>query len=279
MIGQASRAKAILGFSAFPGSVLMFLVLTSLVVPHLLSYTPYEADFRHVLETPGPHHWMGTDELGRDILSRLLQGVRLSLFFATGVQLAGMTVGVAVGLIAGFFGGAVDAALMSLVDSLYAFPSLVIVIVFIALLPSGIFSIMVALALVSWPLVARAVRSKVVTLRNEQFVLAAQVSGAGTARVLLRHILPNSMSPVITLFVQGAAVAVMGEAALSYLGIGVPASYPSLGRMIATGREYLGSAPHLAFFPTVGLVLIIVCLNRLGEALRVHVDPRLKTRI
>lgn len=279
MIMQPFRARSILASSAIPGGVLVLLLLASLVMPRLLPYGPYDADFRHVLETPGLRHWMGTDELGRDILSRLLQGVRLSLLFATGVQLAATTLGVAIGLVAGFFGRIVDAATMALVDSLYAFPSLVIVIVFIALLPSGILSIMAALALVSWPLTARAVRSKVVTLRNEQFVLAARVAGASTTRVLLRHILPNSMGPVIALFVQGAAAAVMGEAALSYLGIGTPSAYPSLGRMIATGREYLGSAPHLALFPTVALVLTILCLNRLGEAIRMRLDPRLKMRI
>lgn len=278
MIGRPTRAKSILASFALSGGVLAFLVLTSLVVPFLLPYNPYASDFQHVLESPGWQHWMGTDELGRDILSRLLQGMRLSLLFAAGVQLAATAFGMAVGLIAGFFGRAVDTILMALVDSLYAFPALVIVIVFVALLPSGILSIMIALAVVSWPLSARAVRSKVIMLRHQQFVLAAQVSGSSTTRVLLRHILPNSLGPAITLFVQGSAVAVMGEAALSYLGIGVPASYPSLGRMIATGREYLASAPHLALFPIVALVLIIVCLNRLGEAVRMRLDPRLRSR-
>ena len=271
--GRANRPAVL------PALVLASLITASLVGPLLLPYSPYDVDFAHIAEPPNHLHWLGTDELGRDILSRVLYGARMSLLVAAAVQLAAMSLGVIVGLIAGYSLRNVDATLMGLVDALYAFPALVLVIVMVTVLPPGVASIVTALTFVSWPLPARVVRGQDVSLRNEEFVVAAHALGATGARVLVRHVLPNAIGPLVVLLMQGAAQTVIGEAALSYLGIGVPASYPTWGAMIANGRDHLLSAPHMALIPTAALIITIISLNRLGEALRMRIDPRLKAQL
>jgi len=257
-----------------PALALTLLISASLLGPNFLRKSPFEVNFTHVSEGPSEQHWLGTDELGRDILSRILQGGRTSLLIAATVQVSSTFLGVLVGLVAGYARGTVDTMLMALVDSLYSFPALVIVIVMVAVMPPGIESIIIALALVSWPLPARVMRTKVVSLRKEEFVVAAKALGASDARILFRHILPNSISPIIALFTQGAATTIISESALGYLGLGLPASYPTWGGMIAKGRDYLLGSPHIALFPTLALMIAVISFNRLGEALRVYLDPR-----
>lgn len=241
-----------------------------------LRYSPQDVDFKHVLEGPSALHWLGTDELGRDLLSLTLNGAWTSLLIAVEVQLLGTCLGVLVGLIAGYSRPSVDGALMMLANAMYAFPGLAIVIVMLAVLPPGAAAVVMALSFVSWPLPARVVRGKVMALRSEMFVLAAQAIGASSARVLLRHILPNAISPIVVLLTQGAAAAIIGEAALSYLGIGLPASQPTWGGMIARGRDYFLSSPLPTLVPTLALVVTVVSLYRLGEVLRIRLDPRLE---
>ena len=225
--------------------------------------SPYQSDFSQVLQPPSRLHWLGTDELGRDMTSRILKGARMSLIIAAAVQTAATFLGIIVGLIAGYSSRLIDGALMALVDALYGFPTLVIVIVLVAVLPSGVSSLIGALTLVSWALPATVMRSKVLLLRNEEFVVAAHALGTSRARILFRHVLPNAVGPMVTLFTQGAAGTIISESALSYMGLGLPASYPTWGGMIAKGRDYLLGSPHVALFPTLALVLTILCINRL----------------
>lgn len=264
--------------TAMPALALSLILLVGLGGPYLVRQSPYQSDFSHALQPPSRHHWLGTDELGRDMTSRILRGARISLFIATTVQTIATLFGIVVGLIAGYSNRLIDGILMALVDALYGFPTLVIVIVLVAVLPPGVFSIIAALTFVSWALPATVMRSKVLLLRNEEFVVAAHALGASHARVLFRHVLPNAAGPMIVLFTQGIAATIISESALSYMGLGLPASYPTWGGMIAKGRDYLLGSPHVAFFPTCALVLTILCINRLGNALRLHLDPRVTSR-
>lgn len=264
--------------AVLPALILGLLVMASLIGPYFLRNSPYDVDFGHILESPNKQHWLGTDELGRDILSRILEGARTSLLIAMAVQTAATIFGTTVGLLAGYSNRVIDATMMAFVDVLYGFPALVIAIVLVAVMPAGTFSMIGALTFVSWALPATVMRSKIMLLRNEEFVLAAHAIGASRTRILLRHILPNAIVPIIVLFTQGAAGTIISESALSYLGLGLPASYPTLGGMIAKGRDYLLGSPHVALIPTAVLVITIVSVNRLGDALRMHLDPRWNTR-
>jgi ABC-type dipeptide/oligopeptide/nickel transport system permease subunit len=259
-----------------PALAVGLLVLTVLAGPFLVRQSPYQSEFAHVLQAPSLNHWLGTDELGRDMTSRILRGARMSLLIAATVQSAAALLGILVGLIAGYSNRMIDGVLMSLVDVMYGFPALVIVIVLVAVLPPGVPSLIAALTFVSWALPASVMRSKVMLLRNEEYVVAAQALGASRVRILFRHVLPNAIGPMIVLFTQGAAATIISESALSYMGLGLPTSYPTLGGMIAKGRDYLLGSPHVALVPTCALVLTILCINRLGNALRLHLDPRLQ---
>lgn len=269
-----SRNLAVLRPDVVLSIILLALVAGAVLGPFFLRYSPYQVDFNHIAQRPSALHWLGTDELGRDVLSRIVYGARTSLTVAVTVQLVAIGLGLFVGLISGYATRALDTTLMAIIDAFYAFPGLVFVIVIIAILPPGLFSIVVGLTFVNWQLPARVTRAKVLSLRNEEFVVAARALGASGPRVLFRHILPNAIGPIIVQFVQGAASVVLTEAALSYMGIGLPASYPGWGVMIARGRDYLLTSPHMALFPILALTVMVISLNGVGRALHTRFEPR-----
>jgi peptide/nickel transport system permease protein len=250
--------------------------LASLLAPWLAPFDPLDINVRAILQPPSWNHPLGTDALGRDVLSRVLWGGRVSLwvgFVAVGISTA---IGLALGLVAGYFGRLTDEIVMRGVDVMLCFPSFFLILAVIAFLEPNLTNIMVVIGLTSWMGVARLVRAETLGLKSRDFVLAARVAGAGPTRILLRHILPNALAPVLVSASLGVAGAILVESALSFLGLGVQPPDPSWGNMLLEGKEVLGIAPWLSVFPGLAILLTVLGYNLLGESLRDLLDPRLR---
>jgi len=250
------------------------LLLVALLAPLLAPYDPLAVDFDHLREAPGPDHWLGTDKQGRDILSRLLYGARISLAVGLVSQLPVLLIGVTVGCLAGFYRGRVDALLMRIVDVFYAFPSLLFLVTVMALIGRGFGPLILALSLTAWAGLARLVRGQVLQLKEAEFISAARSLGASDRRILVRHILPNLSSILLVAVSQGIPAAIVAEAGLSFLGLGLLPPAPSWGLMLADGLAVLRSAPHIALFPGLAISLTMLALFVLGDSLRDASDPR-----
>lgn len=255
---------------------LTLLVLAAIAAPLLTPYSPYTPDFTTALQPPLPEHPLGTDELGRDLIARLLFGARVSLAVGLVVQTISISFGALVGLTAGYFSGIVDTVLMRLVDIMYAFPNFLFAVFMVSFLDPSPLSIILVLSTVGWPFPARLIRGQVLSLRKWEFVEAARVVGAPNWRIMIRHILPNTLSPLIVQFTIGIAGVIMAEAGLSFLGIGIRPPHPTWGGMIAKGRQYFRTFPHLALYPSILLGLTVLAFNFLGDGLRDALDPRLR---
>jgi len=240
------------------------------------SADPSAIDINQGLLPPGGQHPLGTDDLGRDVLARLLYGARISLlvgFVAVGIS---CLIGIVIGALAGFYGGLIDAVIMRFVDIMLCFPTFFLILAVIAFLNPSIWNIMIVIGLTSWMGVARLIRAEFLSLRQRDFVLAAQALGASDGRLIFRHILPNAMSPVLVSATLGVAGAILTESALSFLGIGVQPPTPSWGNMLITGKQTLGSAWWLSVFPGLAILITVLGYNLLGEGIRDALDPRLK---
>jgi len=237
---------------------------------------PNRIDVLHVFEPPSKAHPLGTDELGRDVLSRMVYGARISLkvgFVAVGIATA---VGLSVGLFAGYYGGWVDALLMRFVDVMLCFPTFFLILSVIAVLEPSIYNIMAVIGLTGWMGVARLVRAETLSLRERDFVAAARAQGAGDLRIVFRHILPNALGPVLVAATLGVAGAILTESALSFLGIGVQPPTPSWGNILTAGKDNIEFAWWLSLFPGLAILLTVLGYNLLGEGIRDAVDPRLR---
>jgi len=251
----------------------MFLV--ALLAP-AIGKDPAAIDVTKSLLSPQPEYPMGTDDLGRDVLARIMYGARISLlvgFVAVGIA---TLVGIVLGALAGFYGGWVDTIVMRFVDIMLCFPSFFLILAVIAFLEPSIWNIMIIIGLTSWMGVARLVRAEFLSLRERDFILAARSLGASDARLILRHILPNALSPVLVSATLGVAGAILVESALSFLGIGVQPPTPSWGNMLIVGKQTLGEAWWLSVFPGLAILLTVLGYNLLGEGIRDALDPRLK---
>ena len=256
-------------------TVVGFLFVLSFLAPLITPYDPSHLDAWHVLLPPSAQHWFGTDELGRDVFTRVIYGARVSLkvgFVAVGIA---VLIGTAVGLVAGFYGGWLDSLLMRLVDIMLCFPTFFLILAVIAMLEPSIWYIMIIIGLTGWMGVARLVRAEVLTLREREFVLAARGLGASDLRIIVRHILPNAMSPVLVAATLGVAGAILTESALSFLGIGVQPPTPSWGNILTAGKDYIEFAWWLSLFPGLAILVTVLAYNLLGEGLRDALDPRL----
>jgi peptide/nickel transport system permease protein len=261
-------------------AVMIILYLITLLTPLIAPFDPAaQGDIitsRYL--PPSSAHWLGTDKFGRDILSRVLYGARISLsigFVAVGIS---MTLGTLIGAVAGYFGGWVDSVLMRFTDMMLAFPRLVLLIVVIAVFESpSIWLVVVVLGLTGWMGTSRIVRGEVLSLREREFVQAARALGMGDLRIILRHVVPNTMAPVIVSATLGIGLTILTEASLSFLGLGVQPPTPSWGNMVADGRDALTEAWWIATFPGLAIVLTVVAFNLLGDGLRDALDPRLRT--
>jgi peptide/nickel transport system permease protein len=257
-------------------AVIAVLFLLSLLAPLVTPFDPDALDLYHVLMPPSAAHWFGTDELGRDVFTRVVYGARISLkvgFVAVGIAVA---VGTLVGLLAGFYGGAVDGLLMRLVDIMLCFPTFFLILAVIAMLEPSIWYIMIIIGLTGWMGVARLVRAEVLSLRERDFVQAARALGASDARIIFRHILPNALSPVLVSATLGVAGAILTESALSFLGIGVQPPTPSWGNILTSGKDYIEFAWWLSLFPGLAILVTVLAYNLVGEGIRDALDPRIR---
>jgi ABC-type dipeptide/oligopeptide/nickel transport system permease subunit len=253
-------------------------VLAAVLAPWISPHNPITGDLRGAyLIEPGSRFWLGTDTQGRDVLSRVLYGARLSLTVGLISQSVSVTVGVLLGLLAGYYGRWVDALVMRLADITLAFPTLLLLIAVAAAVRPSLFVVFVVIGLVGWAGMARLVRSQVLVLRRSEFVLAARALGARDRRVLLRHLLPNVRTQVIIAATLGIAGAIMAEAALSFVGLGAQPPTPSWGAMVADGRDLLRVAPWISFAPGVAIGIAVLGFNLLGDGLREAYDPKLRS--
>ncbi len=261
-------------FAAAGLVIILALFLVSLAAQFITPYHPDAIDAWHVLLPPSADHWFGTDELGRDVFTRVLYGARVSLkvgFVAVGIA---VLIGTVVGLFAGFYGGWIDSLLMRVVDIMLCFPTFFLILAVIAMLEPSIWYIMVIIGLTGWMGVARLVRAEVLSLKSRDFVQAARVLGASDQRIIFRHILPNALSPVLVSATLGVAGAILTESALSFLGIGVQPPTPSWGNILTSGKDYIEFAWWLSLFPGVAILVTVLSYNLVGEGIRDALDPR-----
>jgi peptide/nickel transport system permease protein len=258
-------------------SFLLLVIVLSLLAPVLAIKDPDATNLTQRLLPPGsPGYLLGSDELGRDLFSRLMWGGRVSLTVGFSAVLVAMAAGVVVGLVAGYFGGWIDPLIMRLIDILMAFPSLLLAIAVVASLGPGLGNAMLAVSIVGIPYYARIVRGSVLTLRNQEFVQAARVVGASHGRIILRHILANSLAPLVVAATLDVGWMIMAAAGLSFLGLGAQPPTAEWGVMLSSGRQYIRNALHLSVAPGLMIFLVVLALNFLGDGLRDALDPRLR---
>lgn len=260
------------------GTIVLAVVLIAIFGPLFTTYDPTEVDMLSVWAAPGPDHLLGGDAVGRDILSRLILGARVSLLIAASVLAITLTVGITLGMCAGYFGGWVDTVIMRTVDLVFAFPEIIFAILIAAMLGAGTLTVIIALSLVWWPGIARLARSLVLTLRSEMYVEAAVASGTPAHRILIDHFLPNIVAPLIVRASIGVGFIIMAEATLSFLGIGVQEPAPTWGSMIRDGLPALRTDPYLALSASAALGITLVGFNLFGDGLRDILDPRVRER-
>ncbi|MCS7202083.1 MAG: ABC transporter permease [Dictyoglomus sp.] len=256
-------------------SIVIIIVIIAIFADYIAPYDPLKVDLSKHLLPPSREHLLGTDEFGRDILSRIIFGARVSLQIGFFAQVISISLGTVLGLLAGFYGGWVDDVIMRIVEILFAFPFLLFVIAVVAVFGPGIQNLYLAVAIIGWAGVARIVRGQVLSLRERDFVASARAIGAGTWRILFRHILPNALSPIIIEATLGMGGMIMLEAGLSFLGLGVQAPTPSWGSMVQAGLAYMRSAWWYPVFPGIVIMIIVFGFNLLGDGLRDALDPRL----
>jgi peptide/nickel transport system permease protein len=256
--------------------LLTLLVLTALVGPWFVSSDPRFMDLEHLKEPPSAAHWFGTDSIGRDILSRIVYGARISLAVGIIASVLSLSIGIFFGLIAGYFGGKVDAFLSQIFDIFLAFPSLILAIGISAVMPPGLTSAMLAITLVGWSGFARLVRGITLSLREQTYVEASRAIGASSGRILFHHILPNALPLIIVAGSLRVGGFILLEAALSFLGLGVQPPAPSWGSMISLNRAYINSAPWMVIFPGLAISITVISFNMLGDFLRDKLDPRMQ---
>jgi peptide/nickel transport system permease protein len=262
--------------AAAGGLVFLLIVAVAAAAPRLAPDNPIGLNVSESLEPPGAHHWLGTDQFGRDILSRIIYGARVSVamgFVAVAISVAGGSI---LGLLSGYYGGNVDMAIMRVVDVMLAFPGILLALVIIAVLGPNLGSAMVAVGISGMPVFIRVVRGSALAVRELQYVEAARVAGCGDVRIIFRHVLPNVLAPVIVLVTLGIPGAIISGAALSFLGLGIRPPTPDWGAMLSEGRSFMSTAWWLSTFPGLAIVTIVLAINLFGDGLRDALDPRLK---
>ena len=257
-------------------AILLLLVVTAALAPAIAPYDPTAQTLSARNAGPSSAHWLGMDALGRDVLSRVIYGSRISLFIGLFTVSAAVAVGAMVGALAGYFGGWLDSLLMRVMDVLLAFPDLLLAIAVVAVLGPGLLNALYAISFVTIPIYARTVRASVLSIKEQEYVVAARAIGAPPARILWQAILPNAISPLIVQATLGIATAILGAAALSFIGLGAQPPDPEWGLMLAQHRNLVFTAPHTVFFPGLAIMLTVLGFNLLGDGLRDALDPRLR---
>lgn len=256
--------------------ITVLVVLTALLASALAPYDPLQLNVPERLQAPSTAHIMGTDHLGRDILSRVIFGTQISLQVGIVAVALGSVVGLIAGAAAGYLGGRTDTAIMGIMDAIYAFPAILLALVLVAVFGASLVTVMTAVAIVRIPIFARTVRGSVLAEREKEYVEAARCIGQNPVWILFRHILPNTVAPLIVVTTTYFATAIVVEASLSFLGLGVPPPAASWGVMLNDGRKYMEAYPHVVIFPGAAISLTVLGFNLLGDGLRDVLDPRLK---
>ena len=272
-LGRMAYENKLAVFSAI---VILLFILAAILAPFLTKYSFSQMDLLHRLSAPSAEHLLGTDEAGRDILTRLLYGSRVSLMTGVVPTLMSMAFGAMMGVVSGYYGGMVDALIMRIADIMLAFPSMLLAMVIIYMLGDGLINVFLTLALVNWASVARIVRAQALQLRQTEFVEAARVMGVSRVRILFRHLYSNCLPTLIVLFTLNVPSAILTESSLSFLGLGIQPPNASWGLMVNEGRQYLYNAPWVSLVPSAAIMMIVLAFNFLGDGLRDVLDPHLK---
>ena len=261
------------------GAVVLTLAVMAVAAPLVAPHDPHKPDTKRILEGPSWRHWLGTDQVGRDVLSRMLYGARVSLavgFVSVGIATA---IGIALGSAAGYHGGTVDAAVMRLVDLMLVFPRFFLLLAVLAFLTPSIWTIMSVIGLTGWMGVARLVRAEFLALKEREFVIWSQSVGASAVRIIWRHILPNAMAPVLVAMTLGIPAAILTESGLSFLGLGVQPPHATWGNILNEGKDAIEIGWWLSVYPGLAILLTVLSYNLLGEGIRDALDPRLRQSI
>lgn len=256
--------------------ILIFFTIIAVLAPYIAPYDPFEQDFLHSLEGPSQKHLFGTDEFGRDILSRVIYGSRISLQIGFISVFISMFAGTILGVIAGYYGSWPDMLIMRIVDIMLCFPYILLALVIMAILGPGIYNAMIAIGIVYIPKFARIVRSAVLNIRDEEYILAAKSMGAKDIKIMLKHILVNCMAPIIIQGTLSIGRAIINAAGLSFLGLGAQPPTPEWGAILSSGQNFLRGAPWVAIFPGIAIALLVLGFNLIGDGLRDAFDPKMK---
>jgi ABC-type dipeptide/oligopeptide/nickel transport system permease subunit len=256
--------------------LIVFLILTAIFAPWLAPYPPNDIDMAQTLAKPSAEHWLGTDNLGRDVLSRIIYGARTSMIIAVGATAVSVILGESLGLIAAHFGGIVFQIIMRLIDALMAVPMLLVALIMASLLGGGVRNVILALGVGMLPVHARMMCAQAVTVKQNDYILAARAMGMSDLRMMFQEIVPNAFPALVVVITVGLGAVILAEAGLSFLGVGVMPPYPAWGRMISDGYKYILSNPALALSPGVAIMLVVFGFNMMGDGLRDALDPRLR---
>lgn len=258
--------------------IIVLLILIAVSAPFVSPYDPLKQNYDELLLPPSTQHWLGTDDLGRDMLSRIIYGSRYALLIGVAIVIIEMAIGVTLGLIAGFFGGFIDTAIMRFVDIMLSLPMLVLGLAIAGALGGGLLNVILAIGIIGWVQFSRLIRGEVLSVRISTFVEATRATGASNFRILIRHILPNTAASIIVLATLMIPDAILTSAALSFLGIGAQPPTPEWGLILSSGRNYLSTAWWIATFPGLAIMLTVLGFNFLGDGLRDALDPKLRGR-
>ncbi|MBK3734919.1 ABC transporter permease subunit [Azospirillum brasilense] len=277
----SARRSSLMRYFRHPGFLIGVILLTLLLIvavaaPWIAPMSPLETDLANTLAPPSAAHLLGTDQFGRDVLSRLIWGTRISLQVAVAVMALSLSLGMVIGAVAGFFGGWVERVTVSVIDILLAFPGFLLALALVAARGSSLESVIIAVALAFTPRVAAVMRAVVLTIKPRTYVEASRAIGMGTMRLLFLHVVPNSLPPVIVVATVSAATAILAEAGLSFLGLGVQPPAPTWGNVIADGQSFLASNPLISLSAGICIAVMVVALNLLGDGLRDTLDPQMR---
>ncbi|MGM0601778.1 MAG: nickel transporter permease [Bacillota bacterium] len=255
--------------------IILIFALIAILAPYIAPYDPFNQNFIKSFRAPSSEHFLGTDEFGRDIFSRIIYGARISLQIGFIAVFISLIVGVSLGLIAGYYGGWIDMGIMRVMDLMLSFPYILLALVIMSILGPGIYNAMIAIGIVYVPQYARIVRSSVLSVKKKEYVMAARALGANDTRIILKHVLLNSMAPIIIQTTLSIGRAIINAAGLSFLGLGAQPPTPEWGAMLSNGQDFLRNAPWIATFPGVAIALLVLGFNLVGDGLRDAFDPRL----
>jgi ABC-type dipeptide/oligopeptide/nickel transport system permease subunit len=273
---DAARRLARNRLAVAGGVVVALLCLVALLADVLAPYPYTKTNFARLHEFPSRDYPLGTDQLGRDLLSRMIYGARISMVVGLGAQLLVVLIGVPIGALSGYLGGRADLLLTRCIDVMYAFPRLLFVILVMSMLGAGLANIFIAIGLTGWVGIARQTRAQILALKGQEFVEAARALGAGAGRLLGRHLLPNALTPIVVSVTFGVPEAIFTEAALSFIGVGINPPTPSWGQMVGEGQQFLRSSWHLCVFPSLAIALTMLSFTFLGDGIRDALDPKLR---